>query len=208
VLLSLCLALPPMVYFALAMRSSINIGVRHILPIYPFLYVLLAFVLIDYGPFLLRGAWRWTIVVLIVLISAESLSVYPHYLAFFNWTSGGPVNGSRYLLDSNIDWGQDLKNLAIFVEDHHMTPLCTALFGAAPASYYGIIARDLNQTGMPEGVENLPCVVAVSVNVLRGLYNAPTKFAPLPQRRPVARVGYSVYIYDLRHGLSRNPSPE
>ena len=198
-LLSLCLALPPLAFFALAMRSSINIGVRHILPVYPFLYVLLAFVLIDYGPLLLRGAWRWTVVALIVLVSVESLSVYPHYLAFFNWCSGGPVNGSRYLLDSNIDWGQDLKNLAAFVKDHHMTPLCTALFSAAPPTYYGIAARDLNQTGMPEGLENLPCVVAVSVNLLQGLYNSPSRYAPLRRRQPLARIGYSIYLYDLRH---------
>jgi hypothetical protein len=190
------------------MHSSINLGVRHILPIYAFLYVLVAYVLINHAPFLLRRAWRWTIIALIVLVSAESLSVYPHYLAFFNIASGGPLNGSRYLLDSNIDWGQELKSFAIFVQNHRMTPLCTALFGPAPASYYGIVARDLNQTGIPEGVENLPCFVAVSVNVLRGQYNAPAKFAPLLQRRPVARVGYSIYIYDLRHGSSKNPSPQ
>jgi hypothetical protein len=198
-LLSLCLILPPFVFLLLAMRSSINIGVRHILPIYPFLYVVLAFVLIDYGPLLLRRAWRWTCIALIVLVSVESLSIYPHYLAFFNWCSGGPANGSRYLLDSNIDWGQDLKNLGTFVNDHHLTPLCTALFSAAPPAYYGIEARDLNQTGMPEGLENLPCVVAISVNVLQGHFNAPKKYAALRRRRPLARIGYSIYLYDLRH---------
>jgi hypothetical protein len=197
-LLSLCLVLPPLVYFAMAMRSSINIGVRHILPVFPFLYVLLAFALIHYGPLLLRAAWRWALVAVIALVSLESLSAYPHYLSFFNWTSGGPANGSRYLLDSNIDWGQDLKNLATFVKANHLTPLCTALFGPAPARYYGIEARNLNQTGTPEGVENLPCVVAISANPLRGLYNAPKKYQPLPQRQPLARIGYSVYIYDLR----------
>ena len=203
--LLLCLALPPLAYFDLAMGSSINLGVRHILPVYPFLYVLLALVLIDYAPYLLRAAWRWTVAALVLLIAAESLLIYPHYLAFFNWPSGGPANGSRYLLDSNIDWGQDLKNLGAYVNEHHMTPLCTALFTAAPAGYYGIVARDLNRTGMPEGVENLPCVVAVSVNLLHGLYNAPQKYAPLLRRRPVARIGYSIYVYDLRRPLEDSP---
>lgn len=203
--LLLCLAMPPLVYFALAMLSSLNLGVRHILPVYPFLYVLLAYVLIERAPCVLGSAWRWTLPGLLLLAAVESLSIYPNYLAFFNWPSGGPLNGSRYLLDSNIDWGQDTKSVAAYVKEHHLMPLCTALFGPAPAAYFGITARDLNQTGMPEGVENLRCAVAVSVNVLRGLYNAPEKYRALWSRDPVARIGYSVYIYDLRRETRPDP---
>jgi hypothetical protein len=196
-LLFVCLALPPAIFFGLAMRSSINIGVRHILPVYAFLYVLLAWILIEYTPLILRRAWPGTIVVVILLLGIESLSIYPHYLAFFNWPSGGPAYGSHYLLDSNIDWGQDLKNLGEFVNTHKLAPLCTALYSGAPYAYYGIVGRDLNHTGMPEGAENLPCVVAVSVNLLQGFYNAPYKYAPLRRRKLLARIGYSVYVYDL-----------
>ena len=198
-LLWLCLALPPLIFFTLAMCSSIDIGVRYILPVYPFLYVLLAVVLIDYAPLLLRSAWPWTVAALMLLVAVESLSNYPHYLAFFNWASGGAANGSHYLLDSNLDWGQDSKNLANFVRDHHVTPLCTALFGTAPGNYYVREARNLHQTGMPEGVEHLPCVVAVSANFLHGLYIPPAVFAPLRQRQPMAEIGHSIYLYDLRH---------
>ena len=61
-----------------------------------------------------------------------------------------------------------------------------------------MISRDLLATGIPEGVENLSCVVAVSVNFLTGLYVSPYLFAPLRQREPMARIGYSIYVYDLR----------
>jgi hypothetical protein len=54
-------------------------------------------------------------------------------------------------------------------------------------------------TGIPEGIENLSCVVAVSVNFLNGLYTPPDLFAPLRQRKPLARIGYSIYVFDLRH---------
>jgi hypothetical protein len=197
ILLLLSLTAPPLIYFALALHSSIDIGVRHLLPIYPFLYVLLAFVLIEYAPLLLKKSWRWTIAALVLLVAAESLSTYPHYLAFFNWTSGGPAHGSRYLLDSNIDWGQDAKTLAAFVDQHHIAPLCTALFGPTLSSYY-VVSRDLNQTGFPEGIENMPCAIAVSVNFLRGLYIPAVVYAPLNQHRPIAEIGHSIYIYDLR----------
>ena len=197
-LLLACLALPPLIYFAISMRSSIDIGIRHILPIYAFLYVLLAVVLVHCGPLSLRRVWPWAITVVIALVGAESLAIYPHYLAYFNLASGGPADGPRYLLDSNIDWGQDEKNLERFVEQRDLKPLCTFLFGTAPAKYYSVDSRDLLQTGMPEGVERLPCVVAVSVNFLRGPIIPPSVFAPLRSRRPVAKVGYSIYLYDLR----------
>ena len=197
-LLDLCIALPPMIFFALAMCASINIGIRYILPVYPFLYVCLAFIWVQHSTALLRKARCWVLGGLIVMLCAESLKTYPHYLAFFNWPSGGPVNGPRYLLDSNIDWGQDLPALKHYIDEHGAMPLCTALFGSRYLRQYGVISRDLLATGIPEGVENLSCVVAVSVNFLTGLYVSPYLFAPLRQREPMARIGYSIYVYDLR----------
>lgn len=194
-----CLGLTAALYFAMAMYSSIDIGVRHILPVYPLLYVLLAFVLVNYTSLLLKTAWPWTLAALLTLVAAESLAAYPHYLAFFNWPSGGPAKGSDYLLDSNIDWGQDAKSLGYFVADHHLSPVCTALFGSSPVEYYVPGARNLLKTGMPDGPAHLSCVVAVSVNLLRGLDMPLTVFEPLRRRRPTSQVGHSIYLYDLRH---------
>lgn len=193
-----CLALTAATYFAIAMYSSIDIGIRHILPVYPLLYVLLGFALVNYTPALLKKARPWTIAALLSMVAAESLVTYPHYLAFFNWPSGGPARGADYLLDSNIDWGQDVQGLGHFVAVHHLTPVCTALFGSNPVEYYVPGARDLVKTGMPEGLQHVSCVVAVSLNLLRGLDVPPAMFAPLRQRRPTAQIGHSIYLYDLR----------
>jgi len=198
-LLTLCVALPPLIFFVLAMCASINIGVRYILPIYAFLYVGLAYLAVQYGARLLGNSLPWTLAGLLVMLCAESLMRYPHYLAFFNWPSGGPANGPRYLLDSNIDWGQDLEALKRYVDDHQATPLCTALFSGRYLPHYGVKSRDLLATGIPEGIENLSCVVAVSVNILKGLFGSPGLFAPLREREPIARIGYSIYLFDLRH---------
>ncbi len=194
-----CIALPPAIYFLLATRSSIDLGVRYILPIYPFLYVGLAFILIRYGPYLLGWAWPYAIAALIVLTCIESLLSYPHYLAFFNWPSGGSTNGWHYLLDSNLDWAQDTDNLRRYVERTGSTPLCTALFGYTPRNYFGRDWRDLLVTGTPEGIENLNCVVAVSANFVEGLYIGPKMFARLRQREPSGKIGYSIFLYDQRH---------
>ena len=45
------------------------------------------------------------------------MSVYPHFTAFFNRAAGGPANGPRYLLDSNLDWGQDVKKLKAWLAE-------------------------------------------------------------------------------------------
>lgn len=189
--LACCIVLPPAILLAAAMRSSINIGIRHILPVYPFLYVALAFILVEFTPLLMRWA-------LILCVALETLSMYPHDLSFFNYASGGPTYGPHYLLDSNVDWGQDLRELGALVKARNPAPLCTSLFTSAPLDYYGIFARDLNKTGMPEGIENLNCVVAISANPLYGLYKAPKKYQYLRRQKPWARVGYSIYLYDLR----------
>ncbi|MBM3747935.1 MAG: phospholipid carrier-dependent glycosyltransferase, partial [Acidobacteria bacterium] len=105
------LALPAAAYFLLWMPSSINIGLRHILPAYPFLFVLVAAVVVRKWPPRLRRALPVVLCATAALQVCESLRTYPHYLAFFNTLSGGPARGPDYLLDSNIDWGQDLKKL-------------------------------------------------------------------------------------------------
>ena len=70
--------------------------------------------------------------------------------------------------------------------------LCTALFGKVSTEYYGVSARDLFKAQASGSVEHLPCVAAVSVNYLNGLFAPREMFEPLRKRQPLARVGYSI----------------
>jgi hypothetical protein len=103
------------VYLGFAMSSSINIGVRHLLPMIALLTVGIA-ALIGSQPRTVRiGAWLlcgWLVV--------TAFLDHPGYLKYFNEFAGGTHNGYRYLLDSNLDWGQDVKPLKRFLEDHHI----------------------------------------------------------------------------------------
>lgn len=132
------LAVPAAAYFALSMRSNINLGVRHILPVYPFLFILAAAIVLRCWPQRLRRALPALLCAVAGLQAMESLRIYPHYLAFFNLPSGGPARGPDYLVDSNIDWGQDLKKLKTWWEAHGRPPLCLAYFGQAEPEYYGL----------------------------------------------------------------------
>jgi hypothetical protein len=193
------LAIPSALFFATAVTSAADIGLRHVLCIYPLLIVLLCSMFVSKGPSLLKSMYEPVLFVLVFGLIAESLFIYPHYLAFFNWPSGGPGNGPHYLLDSNIDWGQDLKKLKTWADVHHPEDLRLKYFGSAPVTYYGFRNDQFPPNMSPEAWAELS-FVAVSATLLRGLYLPEDLFAPLRKREPVAKVGYSIYVYDLRWG--------
>ena len=99
--------LPVAVYLALTLTRGLNIGHRHLLPIYPFLFV-------AAGRATLVRGWRplsVAVVAAAVWYAVSVARVHPHYLAYFNEAAGGPAHGYRLLADLNLDWGQDLKRL-------------------------------------------------------------------------------------------------
>ena len=123
------LLVPAGLYFLAATASHLNLGVRHLLPIYPFLYVLAGGLVLELNRWR-RGARIATLLVVGVAIVASSRVVFfparglkwqtvaPHDLAYFNELAGGPANGFKELADSNLDWGQDLKNLKLWLVAH------------------------------------------------------------------------------------------
>lgn len=110
----LFLTVPPVFYLLVAMGSSLNIGARHILPLYVFLCVLAAggaFALIRSNP-----AWRYAIALLALFHVVSALRAFPDSLAYSNELWGGPSQTYRYLTDSNTDWGQQLKAVKIYLD--------------------------------------------------------------------------------------------
>jgi hypothetical protein len=183
--------------FAAALLSSgLNIGYRHALPAVPLVYALAGI-----GAARLIGLWRPAAALcaaLLALHAGESLSVYPHFLPFFNVAAGGPSAGPRYLADSNVDWGQDVKKLRDYLAARDALDPCISYFGNAPLRYYGIGEREIPATDDAAGRESMNCIAAVSVTELQGVYGHPNKYAWLRDREPDARIGYSIYVFDLR----------
>jgi 4-amino-4-deoxy-L-arabinose transferase-like glycosyltransferase len=192
----LALAAPAAAYFVLSLGSGLNIGHRHLLPVYPFLYVLLGAVLAAASRVRPRLAWAGALLVLAA--AAESLSVYPHYLAFCNRAAGGPAAGPRYLLDSNLDWGQAFRHVGRYAREHGIRHVCLFSFGNGAPHRYVPGPSQLD----PDNLAAMDCVAAVSATPLYGLYVGPERLRALRERQPLAVVGHSVYLYDLR----RNPA--
>lgn len=133
------------VYGLACIFSRLNVGHRHMMPIYPVLFVLSgASIFWLVHPKML---FRILTFVLLAGVAFESLSVRPHYLAFFNQFIGGPQRGYRYLADSSLDWGQDLPGLGRWL-DHNPSAngeskTYFSYFGTGDPEYYGIKALRL-----------------------------------------------------------------
>jgi hypothetical protein len=193
--LYLFLAVPAAVFFVLSMINAVDIGVRHILPIYPLLCILGAGLVAR----LRRG--RLIAAACAAIAAIESASIYPDYLAFFNAAAGGPAAGPRYLLDSNIDWGQDVKKLRAWLRARDIPSVCMFYFGNTGVEFYGIPTEYLPHTNETELRKNLNCVAAISVTNLYGLYVPHDAYRWLRDLTPTAKIGWSIYVYDLRRRL-------
>jgi 4-amino-4-deoxy-L-arabinose transferase-like glycosyltransferase len=108
------LTVPVFVLFVMSVLTNINLGLRYVLPIFPFLYVgagkLAPWTSGFHNPGLRRSAWAF-VGISLTATAATTAYIHPHYLAYFNALSGGPDRGAEHLIDSNIDWGQDLVGL-------------------------------------------------------------------------------------------------
>lgn len=132
---ALWMLIPAAAFFVVSMTSNLNIGLRHILPIYPFLVILAA------SAWSLQKKHRvWGIIVgsLLFLHAASSLRAFPNYLSYSNELWDGPSKTYRVLTDSNVDWGQGLPALKRYIESHAATPCWLAYFGTVDPAYYEI----------------------------------------------------------------------
>jgi hypothetical protein len=201
---ALVLLTPVVVVLGVAMHARTHIGVRHILAVYPFLFVL-ASRLVTIRP---RPAWLTAALVALALAATalSTLRVAPHQLAYFNELVGGPEEGHRYLSDSNLDWGQDLKAVKTFMEQAELPIIYLSYFGTAPPAYYGIrhqyvpgswpLEWPLPPDLVPADLERK--MLAISLFNLQEVQTHDAQlFAWLRARRPVARIGYSIRLYDL-----------
>jgi len=189
---------PLTLFLVLSCMNRLNVGVRYLLPAYPFLCLFIARLHGSVKGW--RGA-RLVLLLLIVLHSVSVLRISPHYTSYFNELVGGAANGYRHLIDSNIDWGQDLPSLKKFMTEHGIAKVQLAYFGHGLPEFYGI---DYEPLLLPAK----PGYTAVSVSLLQGhpyllTYLDQPQIAEADQFRamrtmqPVGRAGYSIMIYKI-----------
>jgi hypothetical protein len=181
--------LPPVLFFIACMIGKINIGLRYVLPVYPFLFVFVSRLAAPAAR--RRRLFAVAVSLLLGWHLASSISIYPHYLAYFNEFIGGPSRGYKYLVDSNLDWGQDVKGLKNYLRENGIDKIWEYGFFHDALNYYGIDHQPLPVSG--EGVNGFVAISAMNLQSVRR--NDKHTFDWLKQRRPVAQIGYSIFVY-------------
>ncbi len=194
---------PLALYLALTVLARINIGYRHIAPVWPLIYLGGALGLTALAR---HGLGRWLAVLAVGWLVFNTLRIYPRDLTFFNELAGGPRNGSRYLVDSNLDWGQDLDELIAYVHDHNLGPIHLSYFGPVPLAAIPVAGYDLQTLPLPpvptpdwRPYHPAPGWYAISVTHLLGgaVLDDPDTFAYFRHRAPEAIIGNTIYVYHL-----------
>jgi hypothetical protein len=196
------LILPPVVYFGIAMTSKMDMGIRHVLPIMPFLVVLAAAGAIALSR-QSRG-WAWAVGTLVALHVGSSLWAFPNYLPYSNEIFGGPNGTYRVLSGANTGWSGGLKALHASLETRHITQ-CWFAYSALPEpadfqipckrlpSFFSRLTRE-PQESVPEQIEG---PVFVSSEELAGSYwGAMNPYRTFAKLRPSRVIEGEILEYD------------
>ncbi|RMF94123.1 MAG: phospholipid carrier-dependent glycosyltransferase, partial [Nitrospinota bacterium] len=191
------LLLPILTMFIVSTLDAKNMGLRRILPLYPFLFVLCSS--------LVQVEWkrRWVCGGIVILCAWQifaSLQIYPHYLSYFNELTGGPERGIFYLDDSNIDWGQDLIGLKRFVEEEGIDRLKVDYFGSITPDVYGIPYEPVSPVDLLRPQKGVYYAISAHILQRKDLFhlfpgNVVLRYDWLEKYTPVRKIGYSIYIY-------------
>lgn len=194
--------------------SNLNIGVRHVLPTFAFLYVLVSGQVAMWikgvscsGCFFSKPVFKKFLVgILLAWMVLSVISVYPSFLAYFNEAVGGPDNGYKYAVDSNLDWGQDLKRLKIWADKNNVDKIYIDYFGGSTAAYY-FGDRALQWHGdWPREEMTEADYLALSLTFRQNDLGSPAPgfnkttgaYAWLENLTPVAKIGHSIWVYKLK----------
>lgn len=199
----LWMLIPAAVFLAASMTSNLNIGVRYILSIFPFLIILMA-----------AGAWALAqkhragaiaVGALLLFHAASSIRAYPDYIAYSNEIWGGPSRTYRVLTDSSVDWGQGLPAAKRYLSSHASTPCWFAYFGTVDPARYDIPCALLTVSStvvwgrtLDETPPIVDGTVLVSATEMSGQAWGPGELNPYEQFRnlkPVDCIAGSILVY-------------
>jgi len=190
--------------FGMASANKLQLGIRYILPIFPFLYMFTAIMLGEFAKELDKKkmiALYWAntgiLVILLGWFISSNIMTFPSYLPYFNELLGGPKEGWKYMVDSNVDWGQDLIRLKQFMDQKNIAEINVDYFGGGDLDYY------LGGRWKPWGYDRKPGTgwFAISASAIQwNALNPPDKgnYHWLTDNyTPVDFVGNSILVYHV-----------
>lgn len=208
---ALYLILPATLFMGTALFAGTNMGIRHVLPIYPFLILAAA---AGAGALARRyRAGALVVAALMILHVVSSLRTVPNYLAYSNELFGGTAATYRVLSDSNVDWGQGLREAGDYLARRHITECWLAYFGTADPGYYHLPCKALPDPYLrwwhdPIAVppETYRGTVLISATEMAAPYWGSESLNPyihFLHTKPLANIGGSILVYEGEIDLRR-----
>jgi hypothetical protein len=187
------------------MVSKLNLGIRHLLPVYPFLFLLGG--MAGWTLLTRRRAWAYVVAAILLFDVISSVRSFPNYIPYANELWGGPRNTYKYLTDSNADWGQQLITVKRYLDARGIRNCWFAYFAdvVADPAYYGIRCKPLTtiasvwlqpKIDVPAEIDG---PVLISAGVLSGYEFGPGELNPYAQfqnLRPSAIIDDGIFVYD------------
>ncbi|MEE8390068.1 MAG: phospholipid carrier-dependent glycosyltransferase, partial [Anaerolineae bacterium] len=189
-------------YVSATLLSTINIGYRFLLPVLPFGFILIARLVRDGIPWLRLPARRWSSWAVLVLSGiATAASLHPDYLTYFNRLAGGPTGGHRYLVDSNLDWGQSFKALKTYLDEQEIDQVWLSRYTYADPALYSVRYQPIAPSPdappvLPSRFNPTPGVYVIGATTLQGVMVAdPDTYDWFRHREPLGRPGAALFVY-------------
>ncbi len=186
------------IYWGVAILGNLNIGLRHIIPAFPFTFMLVAYACVI----LVRKfkVFKYVLGVMLIWQMVSVFSVFPYYISYFNEMIGID-NGHKITADSNYDWGQDLYELKDFVEENKIEKFKIHYFGGEDLNYHFGDKWEM----LDEKAGKQLGWIFVSLTELEGRRAIPVRNYDLPTDQymwlndytPIARAGKSIMIYNI-----------
>ncbi|MFA5030596.1 MAG: glycosyltransferase family 39 protein [Patescibacteria group bacterium] len=195
---SFVLFLIPTIFFLSALQSKVNIGVRHILLVYPFMFIGIS--MLWSIQIKKRRVFIGIITSILGIAILSTIMIWPFPMAYFSEAVGGASQGYKYMLDSNLDWGQNLPYVKEYLTKNKINTICLGYFGQGHFSSETISVKPLYDDATIKKHEPINCVVVISAQML---YNRDNTFTWLKKLQPTEVIGYGLYVYDLRTNATR-----
>ncbi len=195
-------------FHAAGVFNQANIGIRHVLPAYPFMFLACGAAAARLAAIGARG--KTAIAALSLLLAAGTLRAHPDYLSYFNALVGGPAHGIDYLDDSNVEWGQDYRRLAKWVEKRRPSELALLAFEPVPPSTYGLRYRTIKLDDVTRPKPGTTYVSGAHYLQRNSLFNEfpGVRCEWLWRYQPVEIIGGSFFVYRFSIDPADASSPD
>lgn len=186
---TLFLIVPILVFFVAAIFYRQPFGIRYILPVYPFIFVLAGnFVNLKFKKRIIL------FVILIVWYVFSSISVFPNYLLYYNeFVKGGSSSSYKYNLHGD-HWGQDVRQLAEYLKNRNIREVYYRNYGSADLSYYGIECKPLTD----EPVKGIIAIHVMELFLPNFGWDRNDYFDWLKKYKPIKNIGCTIWVYEIK----------